>query len=115
MSKSEVSAIQVKINSLKNALTASESKVAEFIRDRFEQVIYLSVTDLAEQADVGETTVLRFCRKLGYKGYQEFKLALAQNHAVASSSIVGGFDENDEIQAIMQKATSANIKARRRR
>jgi DNA-binding MurR/RpiR family transcriptional regulator len=111
MSKSEVSAIQVKINSLKNALTASESKVAEFIRDRFEQVIYLSVTDLAEQADVGETTVLRFCRKLGYKGYQEFKLALAQNHAVASSSIVGGFDENDEIQAIMQKAASANIKA----
>ena len=42
-------------------------------------VVYWSVSDLAEHAQVGETTVIRFCRRLGYRGYQDFKLAVAQS------------------------------------
>ena len=41
--------------------------------------MYISVTDLAEEAGVGETTVIRFCKKIGFKGYQGFKLAIAQS------------------------------------
>lgn len=38
-----------------------------------------TVTDLSEQAGVGETSVIRFCRKLGFRGYHEFKLSIAQD------------------------------------
>ncbi|WP_217586547.1 MurR/RpiR family transcriptional regulator [Lentibacillus saliphilus] len=69
------------INSYYPSLTNSEQKVASFVLDHFEKVIYYSVTDLADEVGVGETTVLRFCRKIGLKGYQEFKLTIAQNLA----------------------------------
>lgn len=61
------------------SLTKSESKVASCVLERSHDLIYLSVTELAEFAGTGETTVMRFCRKIGFKGYQDFKLALAQD------------------------------------
>jgi DNA-binding MurR/RpiR family transcriptional regulator len=41
----------------------------------------MSITEFAEAVKVAEATILRFCRKLGLKGYSEFKLLLVQtNH-----------------------------------
>ena len=40
--------------------------------------MYLSITELSDLIGVGEATILRFCRKIGYKGYQDFKLAIAK-------------------------------------
>jgi len=67
------------INSYYPSLTKSEKKVADYVLNNLNNVIYFSVTDLSYEAGVGETTVLRFCRKIGMKGYQEFKLTIAQN------------------------------------
>lgn len=67
------------INSHYPSLTNSEQKVALYVLENLEKVIYFSVTDLSIEVGVGETTVLRFCRKIGLKGYQEFKLRIAQN------------------------------------
>ena len=60
------------IRSHLSALTKTETIVAEYVLDHAKDVIYLSVTELAERADVGETTVLRFFRKLGFYGFQVF-------------------------------------------
>src|SRR5699024_9465590 len=46
--------------------------------NHFEKIMYQSLTEMANACQVGEATVLRFCRKLGYKGYQEFKLSVAR-------------------------------------
>src|SRR5699024_8746503 len=62
----------------KNQFTKSELKLYHYIRKNFEDVLYQSLTQTANACYVGEATVLRFCRKLGYKGYQEFKLSLAR-------------------------------------
>lgn len=87
------------INSYYPSLTNSEQKVAAFVNDNMDKIIYYSVTDLAEEAGVGETTVLRFCRKIGLKGYQEFKLTIAQNMSGAED---GKADEENPnlVQAI---------------
>jgi len=71
--------LRAQINSFYPSLTKSEQKVARQVLDHTDDVIYYSVTELAEYSQVGETTVIRFCRKIGFKGYQEFKLALVQN------------------------------------
>lgn len=61
-------------------LTKSQKKLLEyFAAVDFRQVIYMSITDLAAATGVAEATVLRFCRSLGYNGYQEFRLNLAQS------------------------------------
>jgi DNA-binding MurR/RpiR family transcriptional regulator len=66
------------LRSLYFSLTKAEKKVADVVLKEEKNIIYDTLTDLAEKSGVGETSVLRFCRHIGYKGFQEFKLALAQ-------------------------------------
>ncbi|WP_028044246.1 MurR/RpiR family transcriptional regulator [Candidatus Stoquefichus massiliensis] len=63
----------IKIKSLFPNLTKSEKKVALYINQHFDQILYLSIGDLASQCAVGETTILRFCKHLGFSGYYELK------------------------------------------
>ena len=37
----------------------------------------LSIAQLSQATKAGEATVVRFCRTLGYKGFQDFKMDLA--------------------------------------
>ena len=66
------------LRSLYSSLTKAEKKVADIVLKEEKNIIYDSLTDLAEKSGVGETSVLRFCRQIGHKGFQDFKLALAQ-------------------------------------
>ncbi|MEX2461753.1 MAG: MurR/RpiR family transcriptional regulator [Paenibacillaceae bacterium] len=99
------------IQSFMRALTKKEENVAEVVLSQTENVIYYSVTDLAEKADVGETTVLRFCRKIGFKGYQEFKLALAKELVNPMKSLYQEVNDEDSPMAIAKKITATNIQA----
>jgi len=42
------------------------------------ELVYMSITELAQKIDIAEATILRYCRKIGYKGFQDFKLSLSQ-------------------------------------
>lgn len=99
------------ISSIYNSLTKAEQKVADAVLSNTETAVYSSVTDLAEMADVGETSVIRFCRKLGYRGYQEFKLAVAQDLVSPTENVHGRIEETDDIELISKKITSYNSKA----
>ncbi|ERJ13657.1 MurR/RpiR family transcriptional regulator [Haloplasma contractile] len=87
-----VDSIESRINAVSDKFTKSDRKLIEYFREHtFQDVIYQSITELSELCGVGEATILRFCRKLGLKGYQEFKLVLAQELAKSSSSENEGF------------------------
>lgn len=62
-------------------LTASEKKVADFVQSRRGKSQTLSISQLAEESQVAEATVSRFCRRLGYGGYNAFRLAIANSTA----------------------------------
>jgi RpiR family transcriptional regulator, carbohydrate utilization regulator len=59
-------------------LRKSERKVGNFLLNAPAQVLTMRVADLAAAAVVSEPTVIRFCRALGFDGFQSFKLQLAQ-------------------------------------
>lgn len=61
--------------------TASEKKVSDYVLSHKTEVQYMSISELAEECDVAEATISRFCRRLKLKGYNDFKLALAQASA----------------------------------
>ncbi|MCM3570901.1 MurR/RpiR family transcriptional regulator [Neobacillus mesonae] len=62
----------------KHNFTKSDHKIHEYIAKNSDKVLYYSLTELSEASGVAEATVLRFFRKLGFKGYQDFKVLLAQ-------------------------------------
>ncbi|GLS28236.1 SIS domain-containing protein [Marinibactrum halimedae] len=66
-------------------LRKSERKVADFVLNEPNAVVQMRIVDLANAADVSEPTVVRFCRAVGYNGFQDFKLNLVQQLASAPS------------------------------
>ena len=73
--------VSEKISKEYYGLTAAEKKTADYVLTHQQQTQFMSISELAEVSGVAEATVSRFCRNLGYKGYNAFKLALAQSLA----------------------------------
>lgn len=69
--------IILQIQASYNQLTKAEKKVADYVVENQEQVLYMSITDLADACEVGDTSVYRFCRTMGLQGYQEFKMQIS--------------------------------------
>jgi DNA-binding MurR/RpiR family transcriptional regulator len=59
-------------------LTPRQRVLAEFIIQNPESVGFLSITNLAKNAGVSESTVVRFCKALGYEGYVDLSKEVQQ-------------------------------------
>ena len=57
-----------------NQFTKAEKKIADYCLNHREEIPYLSITELADACQVGDTSVYRFCRSLKLEGYQDFKM-----------------------------------------
>ena len=88
-------------------LTKSSKKVADFVFNNKIETQYLSITVLAEECQVAEATISRFCKTLGYDGYNEFKLAVAKSGTAQieenSTSIYEKVVPEDSILAMSKK------------
>lgn len=69
----------------KPEFTKSEHKIYAYLTANEAHVIYLSLTELCEASGAAEATVLRFFRKLGFKGFQDFKYSFAQELAAGAT------------------------------
>lgn len=94
-----------------DGLRRSERKVADSVLANAEQIIHYSVSQLAEEAKVSDPTVIRFCRSLGFKGFQDFKIRLAQSVVPTVRTIHESVDENAEAPDLVQRVFEANIDA----
>ena len=89
-------------------LRKSEVKVAESVLQKADEVIHFSVSQLAEQAKVSDPTVIRFCRALGFKGFQDFKIHLAQSIIPPVRTIHESMNEQEEAPELVRKVFAAN-------
>ena len=62
----------------RDSLTKSGIIVADYLMQHAEDAQYLSISSLAKACGVAEATIFRFCRALGFDGYNEMKIALAK-------------------------------------
>ncbi len=94
-------------------LTGAERKIADHIMLQRQDCQYMSISELAEAADVAEATVSRFCRRLGYKGYSAFKLAVAGSPAGAKAvnPLYGEIAAEDDVSEMCHKLCAANVEA----
>lgn len=68
-----------KIQSSYGKLSATEKRIADFVLNYPEKIIYNSVTQVAEELQIAQSTVTRFSRTIGLHGFQELKIRLAQD------------------------------------
>ena len=65
-------------------MSANEKKLADYILSNAALLRDYSSLQLAKAVGVSQSSVVKFCQKLGYRGYPDLKLAI--NEAVAKSS-----------------------------
>ena len=65
------------IHSLMDSFSIKERTVADHIVAQPSQAVHPSIEELAATIGVSVSTLLRFVKKLGYVGYQQFRIALA--------------------------------------
>ncbi|MEY3667028.1 MAG: hypothetical protein RL572_568 [Pseudomonadota bacterium] len=98
-----------KIREHRDTLRKSERKVADFILENSTILINMRIVDVASSAEVSEPTVLRFCRALGYDGFQSFKLQLAQHLGANSGYSQFSVDDNDTAADLCSKVFDSTI------
>ncbi|CAN7196673.1 MurR/RpiR family transcriptional regulator [Caballeronia sp. dw_19] len=69
------------VEAMREQLRPSERKLADYVIDAPREVLDLAMTDFAKRAGVSQPTIARFCQALGFSGFREFKIRLAQSIA----------------------------------
>lgn len=108
--------VLIKIRSMLNDLTSTEKRVAEYILAKPEEIKSLNTYEVAEITKTSQATVVRFAKKMGFKGFPDFKLTLSQDlgNRMAESHVNIIHEEikpDDDFETIGKKVANENITA----
>ncbi len=106
----------VRVRSLLPSLPPAEARVAQRVIDDPEAVAGSTITELAQACGTSETTVIRFCRAIGFAGYPELRLTLATEAGRAQSvtqgrTIGSDISADDTLQQVVEKIAFADARA----
>lgn len=103
------SALMHKINAYQGTLPAAEKRIATYVLEHPGDIIYMSITELANASQASDATVVRFCRRLGMQGYQDLKVQLAQDLVSPMERIQVDLTDSDTDAEILEKTFATTI------
>ena len=98
-----------RITESQSSLRKSEAKVASYVLENLDEVIEMRVVDLASKSSVSEPTVIRFCRAIGFDGFQSFKLQLAQQLGLGSVFTQFAVEDSDTVADLLNKVFDTTV------
>jgi DNA-binding MurR/RpiR family transcriptional regulator len=103
----------IRLRGIKPSLSPAEDRVADIVLADARRAAGLTISELATAARTSETTVLRFCRRLGLPGYPQLRLALAEESAHPRTMSRSGTDisASDTIDDIIAKVAFTDASA----
>jgi DNA-binding MurR/RpiR family transcriptional regulator len=101
---------QMRVRSLFSTLSDKERLMAEFILEHPEKIIHGTINEIAEELNLADSTVFRFCKKLGYKGFQDLKISLATESVNEMKDVHEKVSKSDDEKTILEKVFCSNIK-----
>ena len=104
----------LRIREIYEELTPAEKKLASYVLEHGEQVVGLAASDFAELCDTSPASVIRFVKKLGFEGLQDFKIDIAKGLALKlnnQENVYEAVSVHDSTRDIISKIARGNIKA----
>ncbi len=105
------SALLARIAATLPQLRPSERTVAERVLAQPNEVLHLSIAELARRVGASQPTVARFAVALGFSGYKEFKLRLAQSLASGVPFVHQDVGPGDALELVATKVFDRTIGA----
>jgi DNA-binding MurR/RpiR family transcriptional regulator len=109
--------VTVRLRALMPSLAPAERRVAQRVLDDPQSVAASTITELAERCATSETTVIRFCRAVGFTGYPALRLTLAtelgraQRDPSSARGLGGDIRPGDDLDQVVEKIAFADARA----
>lgn len=98
-----------KIQSYYARLRETDQRIADFIMTHADEVIHMTISEVASQLGVADATIFRFCKRLDFNGFQELKISLATDNAKPMQQIHEEISEQDDVHTIALKVFQSNM------
>jgi DNA-binding MurR/RpiR family transcriptional regulator len=81
-----------RLQSMERFSSNALEKLARFTMENREAIPSMAIAEFAHEAKVSQTTVVRLCKELGYAGYREFRIAMAESRGHRRGADLLGID-----------------------
>ena len=92
-----------------DGISPAERRVSDFVTAHPEQVLDMSLAELAAAAGVSDATALRFARSIGFSGFTEMKMALVADLTTPVEAVFEYVEDGDDPDTIIHKVLAANM------
>ncbi len=90
-------------------LTQREKKIVDFMKSNGASFLSDTITEFSEKAGVSDATMVRFCKHLGYKGYQDFKVHTAREMLPHEKQYNPVLDRQDDSSSVCSKVFNSEM------
>lgn len=104
-----LAAVLARIDSLWPSLGPAAQRIAEFIAQHPQEVVHMSVSEVAARTRSSEGSVVGLCKTLGATGFQQVKITLAQELVQPVQFIHEDLMQQDSVQATVRKIFQSNV------
>lgn len=101
--------IKLKIKSLYRDLSKKEAAIADFILNDPKSVSRMTISEIATSLGFADSTVFQFTRKLGYKGFRDFRNDLLTEEFDPEISIHENIKQGDTCLNMSRKVFDSSI------
>jgi RpiR family carbohydrate utilization transcriptional regulator len=92
-------------------LSRAEKRVASWVLDHPKQATSATLAHIANECGTSEPPVLRFCRRMGMKGFRELGVRVAESLSVPGSYVHRDVNPDDSISDAAIKVMDASIQS----
>jgi len=100
-----------RIRDLAPEMGAAEKRIAGYAASHPDAVMHMSMAALSRECEVSDPTIMRFCRRLGFDGYQDFKINLAQTLVPAAPFEYQQITAHDSVENVVRKTCRNSLNA----
>lgn len=111
MSITEQKSVYVITRFLLPSLTKSERRAAEYLLANGPEVADMTLADFAEKANSSQTSVLRFCSRVGVGGFSELREQLVLSEDSGGADMISEVSAVDSMSEILEKVFSYHIQS----
>ena len=101
--------ILMRIRHLGDALPPTARRIATYIAEHPDEVIRMSITEVAEQTQASEGSIVGLCRRLGVSGFQELKILLSRDLVEPMRLIHEDLRPSDTVSDVAEHVFAAHI------
>jgi len=97
-----------RLRQLRGDLPPTAKRIAAYLESHAKDVIRMSITEVAEQTDASEGSIVALCRRLGAGGFQELKILLATDLVEPVQLIQEDLHEGDSVEQVSDHIFAAH-------